>query len=421
MTSGVKPFGTSVLTSLQCGSVNVLTHYGSKTWSGNDSPPTRYETRTYVIPADYRRVRVYRGREQITIVHRSKIRRYRDYTRNPRPLLGENSYSMTYSKEHVPITRSRVYLTYSGGWQAWNTCADKRFLVGPSPWTANDDIALLGKLREKIAGSSFNAGVAIAESREALVMITQAATKIAKSLLYAKRGRFDLSAKALFGDNPEVLKRHKSARNYLELQYGWLPLLMDVKEGAEFLAHNFATPQKLVVRARRKIPSTIKPDNPTLYRATKSSAFVSKEIKAILTEKDTVALSGLLDPLSVAWELVPFSFVADWFIPIGNYLQARQMAQSLKGTFVTSTFSKAEAQGFTPMKFPPTNGAQEVEFNAADNYLRKVTLTREVSTTLAVPFPVVKPLSRIATWTHAVNAVALTQAVFGPKKLSDLS
>lgn len=29
---------------------------------------------------------------------------------------------------------------------------------------------------------------------------------------------------------------------------------------------------------------------------------------------------GLLDPLTLAWELIPFSFVVDWFLPVGTYL-----------------------------------------------------------------------------------------------------
>ena len=31
---------------------------------------------------------------------------------------------------------------------------------------------------------------------------------------------------------------------------------------------------------------------------------------------------GLTNPVSIAWELVPFSFVADWFLPIGDYINA---------------------------------------------------------------------------------------------------
>lgn len=30
----------------------------------------------------------------------------------------------------------------------------------------------------------------------------------------------------------------------------------------------------------------------------------------------------LVNPLSLGWELVPFSFVLDWFIPVGNMLEA---------------------------------------------------------------------------------------------------
>lgn len=36
----------------------------------------------------------------------------------------------------------------------------------------------------------------------------------------------------------------------------------------------------------------------------------------------TASSSGLINPLSIAWEVVPFSFVLDWFIPIGATLQA---------------------------------------------------------------------------------------------------
>jgi hypothetical protein len=31
---------------------------------------------------------------------------------------------------------------------------------------------------------------------------------------------------------------------------------------------------------------------------------------------------GLINPLEVAWAVVPYSFVVDWFLPIGNVLEA---------------------------------------------------------------------------------------------------
>jgi hypothetical protein len=29
---------------------------------------------------------------------------------------------------------------------------------------------------------------------------------------------------------------------------------------------------------------------------------------------------GFVNPAVIAWELVPFSFVVDWFVPVGNFL-----------------------------------------------------------------------------------------------------
>lgn len=39
---------------------------------------------------------------------------------------------------------------------------------------------------------------------------------------------------------------------------------------------------------------------------------------------------GLMDPMSIAWEAMPFSFVWDWFNPIGDYLAASHMLKNLE-------------------------------------------------------------------------------------------
>lgn len=44
----------------------------------------------------------------------------------------------------------------------------------------------------------------------------------------------------------------------------------------------------------------------------------------------TLTQLGVTNPLEVAWELVPFSFVADWFLPVGNYLGAINADLGLK-------------------------------------------------------------------------------------------
>ena len=44
--------------------------------------------------------------------------------------------------------------------------------------------------------------------------------------------------------------------------------------------------------------------------------------KLINTDAHNLAATGFSNPLNLGWELVPFSFVVDWFVGIGNYLSS---------------------------------------------------------------------------------------------------
>lgn len=117
-------------------------------------------------------------------------------------------------------------------------------------------------------------------------------------------------------------------------------------------------------------------------------------------------LLGLQDPELVAWELVPFSFVCDWFIPIGNYLQARAFSQKLKGTFVTTTSNRWLFKGL--IDGVSSSSSSYVFFNTGLAERKdEIAQTRSVTTQWNVPKPTIKPLSKAASWQHTANAVAL--------------
>lgn len=342
----------------------------------------------------------------------------------------EHSYSCSGLAEWTPLcyadhkTTKNMYRV-SNGW----TSATLTHLSFPASLQTH----LIGKLHTAIAGSDFNAGIFLGEGKESLRTISSNCMKIYNSLRLVKRGRFGEARRILTGygnnrrialyddpnwiDSKHFLEREKWRRQYdrdisaawLELSYGWIPMLSDVKAGAEFLAHHLNVPlqQRYVVRSGYKEKAPVYAGTDFVFRDSFRS--VSRQIICYLRERDVATLSGITDPLQVAWELTPWSFVIDWFIPIGNYLSARGTASALKGDFITSTYQRAVAAGLTTR---PANGS-----NFATNWVlrsghqqrrvEKYAVTRDISTSIAVPLPSFTPLSRVPSWSRAANAVAL--------------
>jgi len=119
---------------------------------------------------------------------------------------------------------------------------------------------------------------------------------------------------------------------------------------------------------------------------------------ARIEEKGSIPqMLGLTNPEMVMWELLPYSFVADWFIPIGDWMEARALVQGLKGTFIT-------ADKKLGLAFPPTS--KYFTAQPRGNY-RWLEFDRSISTTIKVPLPTFKPLTSVASWQHCANVVGL--------------
>lgn len=376
--------GTAVSTQVgtQPGRVGLIM---SKTWSGGDYPPTK-PVYTNVYPGA--------GRRKVWVKPPKRAR------------IVEHPYSLDLTKIYDSVVRS-----YHPGWGTYYTHTFENYFAGFAStdlWSSNDDLLLYGKLRDRVAGSGFNAGVFLGEGHQSLKLITNAAVRITRSLRAFKKFNFQGAYSELVGNRRFTRKEKKrlrrcspdrdAASNWLELQYGWLPLLSDAHEGAVFLAHHLSTPLQQVIRVHRAKPGSIVSRSYDVLTFS-GTARTDVRIKATLREKNVAQLSGLTDPLSVAWELVPFSFVVDWFIPIGQYLDARGLASSLQGTFVVSRKFRATASH--PRLRPPRLMA-DVPYT-----YERVVFTRTVSTTLAIPLPEVKPLGKSLSWAHCVNALAL--------------
>lgn len=448
MTTGTKICDLRLPANLACGAAK-CGFYSWKTWTGGDSPVNAVPENVWVKPryVSYLLPPIDPTLNRLSGASKNRYGKF----------LIEGHYKTIWKK--LP---KRAYLSnhsYYAQWvsyydpaMSWSHPAQGGPFSGtvfscfgpqadcPNPWSSNDDIALIGKLRMQLVGSDFHAGNFIGEGHQCLRMIGDVTTRVAKSLYHLKRGRVLRASRALFGSNlseKELLARRASFHlkrgtkpptveklkpgtvltdiqldsQWLALQYGWLPLIEDAHGAAEMLAHLLDTPLKMEVRVRRnaggygtgKIPI---PQYVGKYQLTRPKVHYIrsfKQIIAILREKDVAKLTGLMDPASIAWETLPWSFVVDWFIPIGNWLEARGVVSALEGEFVTTQVFEEYYGSLSP------DAVSESGYRTDSRlfYHRRGFMDRSVSNSLSVPLPTLKPLEKALSWGHCVNAVAL--------------
>lgn len=198
-------------------------------------------------------------------------------------------------------------------------------------------------------GAKSSLGTTLAEWRQSEDMIVRRATQIIKSMKCVRRADFIGAAQALGCKKPPGLKQWrrypKGASNvWLEYHFGWSPLIGDIYDAVNvlqsprpsnrFFGKGGYQDREVIVRgqydwsydmqmsAKVMISSWVEVSNPNLHRANQL---------------------GLVNPVGLAWELVPFSFVVDWFLPVGKFIDSfsDQLGYSVKKPS-TATLLKAE-------------------------------------------------------------------------------
>lgn len=161
-----------------------------------------------------------------------------------------------------------------------------------------------------------------------MTMISQRATQLLRSLRAVKRGRFGDAAEILgVSKTPQGVSRAKQmSGNWLEYHFGWSPLLSDIY-GAVDVLQGPVPVRRVRASAKAGIPRETFGKYPLNYgdppvgytdRAYEVRSGFEFEIKN--PDLWLANRLGLVNPASVVWELVPFSFVVDWFVPVGDFL-----------------------------------------------------------------------------------------------------
>lgn len=202
-------------------------------------------------------------------------------------------------------------------------------------------------------GESADLGITLAEWKSSLSMIYTRAKHVVDVLGAARRGNFGKAAKGLFegftGDSRQY-KGAKSAQDYgrrfkkgtekvsdfwLETWFGWLPTISDIGSAVDTIQSPL--PYNLYAKGTATVTRSVSYVPPPNFYASWDDTWVirsgtywthvakHKYFARIRVENPNLYLAnqlGLVNPAVVAWELVPFSFVADWFANVSQFLSA---------------------------------------------------------------------------------------------------
>lgn len=264
-----------------------------------------------------------------------------------------------------------------------------------------------------VKDGKINLGVAWAEARKTSDMIASKVMQLARAARRARRGDIPGAINALGGRG-----RQRTASNWAELQWGWLPLVGDIYGGAEALAKS-QLPSQWIVTGKGVKRYDYKDDVVTgsfarhrVVTEGMTGAFVRLDYLPGNDFFNALKSLGLGNPAEIAWELLPFSFVVDYLWPVGDWLSSLDAAVGLQ--FLSGSCTRrAEMVGRMTSTGKITSTTRVPEWCYYSGFARDFWMDRSVYYESPIPFP--PPPKNPFSAKKVVNALSLLALAFGRK------
>lgn len=169
----------------------------------------------------------------------------------------------------------------------------------------------------KINEQKVNVGNMLGEAKSTVNMLADTTSQLYRLLLAFKRGDWRF-VRSYLGTN-------SIANGYLQWAYGWKPLCSDIKGLYDLSQEKIKPP--MIFDAKRSISfkdsyvssqSGIPNLRTSILRINSCHIYAQMSASQLATAQSF----GLVNPLSLMWELIPYSFVIDWAMPVGNFFGA---------------------------------------------------------------------------------------------------
>jgi hypothetical protein len=198
-----------------------------------------------------------------------------------------------------------------------------------------------GKLRAKIKNSNLNLAQALAEYRQTSKMLVDLTTDVLKTFRAIRRGR-------TVEDIVRRLKSPKSrndqiiANRWLQYQYGLKPLMSDIYGSAEALAVKIRDgfPMYVSASTERSTSGLYKGSSGQWSAGWTEVGKCQKRCRYTIRDSTLKQLSqlGITNPALLVWELIPYSFVFDWIVPVGKWLESLDALNGVEDIVVNTRY-----------------------------------------------------------------------------------
>jgi hypothetical protein len=275
----------------------------------------------------------------------------------------------------------------------------------------------LVKCRSNLKDMKVDLGTAFGERNQTARLIGDTASRLARAARNLRRGQIRNAMRDLgiFGKK-KTPRGSNWTQNWLELQYGWKPMLSDIFGACDALSKRGKDDWMVTAKGS----ASVKPYSSYSVKAVDTwwrSGAARYEL-GVFTRADacpstafsSLSSVGVLNPLNVAWELVPYSFVVDWFLPIGGWLNSLDATVGFEFRGVSQTYYELiEVTAFGETH--TDKSTQIIYYNEWVGMKRQLTVDRVVLATLPrAGFPSFKdPLSL----GHMANGLSLLAQAFG--------
>lgn len=288
-----------------------------------------------------------------------------------------NHVSATYYRAYkaemtqkAPVKQKRqssaFYYTLSGDTTPPNTIDALTYIVAPNYMPAvpaHVVAAARASALSKVQDSSINAAQSIAELRSTARQLSSLVSIGIRSAVAAKKGNW---AKAWGMIRGKGSVPDRAANAYLGYTYGIKPFISDVQGG--LAAWDKGVSKRAILR-QTGTNVTSRPAVPPAGRKALGEWTLGCEVGVFyeITHPEMLLANqlGFANPAQLGWELLPLSFVIDWFVNVGDFLGG--IGATIGCTFgggYQTTFARCEKVEYIDTRWPNTGWSLVPDSNA---------------------------------------------------------